>query len=199
MKSKLGHVASLIFCGLVLLSASGAPALTLIENGKSGARIMVVTNAPAEVKNAADELSRVLELMSGAKLSVEQLPDTKSFRRDVPGIVLGSLAEAAGVKTEEVSRARDGFRYKVAGHQLLIAGESPSGVYTGAIRWLESLGCGWYVPGDVGEVIPRKRSTVVSGMAGRASPHRNRLREFGCSAITAAASCVAAGGTPTVA
>lgn len=161
MKSKLGHVTSLIFCGLVLLSASRAPALTLIENGKSGARIMVVTNAPAEVKNAADELSRVLELMSGAKLSVEQLPDTKSFRRDVPGIVLGSLAEAAGVKTEEVSRARDGFRYKVAGHQLLIVGESPSGVYTGAIRWLESLGCGWYVPGDVGEVIPRKTTVAV--------------------------------------
>ena len=145
----------------LLLFALRTQALTLIENGKSDARILILTNAPAEVQSAASELSRVLERMSGAKLAVEQLPDAKALRRDAPAIVLGELATATGVRTEKASRARDGYRYKVAGRQLCIAGESPSGVYTGAIRLLESLGCGWFVPGEVGEVIPSRRTVSV--------------------------------------
>ncbi|MCG3149137.1 MAG: hypothetical protein PCFJNLEI_02596 [Verrucomicrobiae bacterium] len=127
---------------LLLLIAGSTHALTLVENGTPKVRIV----AKADAQDAAAELVRVIEEMSGAKLPVEG---------DLPAIMLG---EAADLKVEKTSRAKDGFRCKVVGNRLIIVGESPAGVYTGVERLLESLGCGWYVPGDVGEVIPQKKT-----------------------------------------
>jgi hypothetical protein len=60
------------------------------------------------------------------------------------------------------SRAKDGFRCKAEGRVLRIVGESPRGVYHGAMSFLETLGCGWYTPGEVGEVIPRRLTVSVA-------------------------------------
>lgn len=128
---------------LLLLAAGSVHALTLVDNGVPKVRIV----AKADTQDAAAELARVIEKMSGAKLPVSDTLD------DSPAIVLGG-----DLKLEKTSRAKDGYRCKVVGNRLLIVGESPAGVYTGVERLLESLGCGWYVPGDVGEVIPQKKT-----------------------------------------
>ena len=136
-------------------------AFPLVENGAAGAKVCFKKDAPGDVQDAATELARVIEKMSGAKLAGEAVPDGQAAPAG-PGIVLGALAEEMGLRVEKPSRARDGFRYKVRGNKLLIVGEQAGGVYTGAVRFLESLGCGWYVPGDMGEVIPRRTTIVVA-------------------------------------
>lgn len=144
-----------------LTRAAEAVPLVLADDGKTSARILLAAEAPKDVQDAAAELARVLEKMSGARLPVDTLAAGASVDKAVTAIVLGAPAEALGVKMEKKSRAGDGFRYKVQGSQLLLVGESPSGVYTGAMRFLESLGCGWYVPGPLGEVIPAVKRVAV--------------------------------------
>ncbi len=79
---------------------------------------------------------------------------------DGPAILLGGLAEQAGLTMNAQSASHDGFRYAVRDGRLLLVGESPRGIYIGAHALLRQLGCGWYVPGKVGEVVPTK-STVT--------------------------------------
>jgi hypothetical protein len=72
-----------------------------------------------------------------------------------------ALAADLGLKMGKTARARDGFRYKAVGRQLLMVGESPRGVYHGAFDFLESLGCGGYTPGAIGEIIPKRPAIAV--------------------------------------
>ncbi|NUN92415.1 MAG: DUF4838 domain-containing protein [Verrucomicrobiae bacterium] len=156
MTSLRFHLSSLLTAWALIACAMPVRALTLVENGQARARIVLSERAATEEEEAAAEIARVLEAMSGAKLPVEKASAPPSG----PCVVLGALAHRMGLKIEKVSRAKDGFRYAARGDALLLVGESPAGVYTGAIRFLESLGCGWYTPGDVGEVIP-KRPTIA--------------------------------------
>jgi hypothetical protein len=138
-----------------------ARAFTLVENGRSEARIYFLEDAPQDVRDAAVELARVFEKMTGAALPLVPLVEAGALDPKAPGLVLGDLARTAGLALEGRSRAGDGFRYKVRGRQVLIVGENPAGVYTGAMRFLESLGCGWFTPGEVGEVIPSVPTVAI--------------------------------------
>ena len=153
-------VLAVVVFGL-LGAAVTSRALTLVDNGKPRGNIYLKADAPKDVQDAAAELARVLQIMSGAKLEIVTPADAASMQKTAPGIALGELAEGLGVKMTQQSRAGDGCRYKVQGAWLCIVGESPSGVYTGAMRFLESLGCGWYAPGTVGEVIPTRATVTV--------------------------------------
>lgn len=151
--------AGAVFKWLLLMIGNAAGAeesteLLLVDHGQTTARIYHAAAAPGDVQESAAELARVLKVMSGATLSVEVLAPGAAVAKTATGVVLGAPAEELGLKMEKHSRAGDGFRYRVQGSLLLITGESPRGVYTGAMRFLESLGCGWYVPGPIGEVIP---------------------------------------------
>lgn len=174
------HILALLTTGLFLFGgAVSSRALTLVENGRSQAKIYLYADAPADVRDAAAELSRVLEVMSGAKLEVSLLPPGAiDIATTVPAIVLGDVGENLGVKMNRQSRAGDGCRYKVQGKLLCIVGESPSGVYTGAMRFLESLGCGWYVPGPVGEVIPARTTVTVPDNTDRTDVSNSINRRF---------------------
>lgn len=168
----------LLLIVVVLGCAVACHALTLVREGKATATIYCTTDAPTDIRNAAAELSRVLAVMSGATLEVVAVPDAGAIDHAKPAIVLGELAEALGVTMTRQSRARDGCRYLVRRQHLYIVGESPSGVYTGAMRLLESLGCGWYVPGAVGEVIPTRATVAVPDNTDRVDVSDSINRRF---------------------
>jgi len=142
------------------LPAPAAFALELIKDGRSEARVYAKVGAPDLVQDAATQLGAILSKMSGAEIPVARVAGSAEIDPAMPAIVLDALAADLGLKMEKASRARDGFRYKVDGKRLLLVGESPRGVYHGVFDLLESLGCGWYTPGAVGEVIP-SRPTVA--------------------------------------
>jgi len=135
--------------------------LSLTENGKALAKIYIKADAPKEVQDAAADLAKYLGKMSGGEFPVEKAGAAGEIGKDKPGIVLGVLAEELGLKMEKTSTGKDGFRYKVAGKRLLIVGESPKGVTHGVFDLLATLGCGWYVPGKLGEVIPSEKTIAL--------------------------------------
>ena len=155
---------------LHLAAASPAGELTLVADGRAVATIYVKTGEPGpdsrygwggkDMAGVAAELASVLKKMTGADVPVAAVDSARRIGANAPAIVLGSLAAELGLKVAQASPAKDGFRYKASGKRLLIVGESPAGVYHGVYDLLERLGCGWYTPGPVGEVIP-KRATVT--------------------------------------
>ncbi len=160
------------------LCAPSAPALTLVENGRTSATIWVKADAPKDTCDAAAELARVIEKMSGAKLPVAAVDGAAALDPKAPGIALDALAVELGLTMDLASRARDGFRFAVRGPRLLIVAESPRGLYIGANRFLETLGCGWYTPGDVGEVIPARKTIVIPDNLDRSEVSNSINRRF---------------------
>ena len=160
------------------LCAPATGAITLAEKGKSSARIFLKADDAAEVQAAAVELAGILKRMSGAEIPVAKVSAAAQIDTDNPSIVLGTLAEQLGLKMAKASGAKDGFRCKALGKAVLIVGESPAGVRNGAYAFLEGLGCGWYAPGEVGEVIPSRPSIVVADELDRCEVSDSVHRRF---------------------
>jgi len=164
MKARPLHFLILSIAAWVLSSLS-AIAMTLVADGQQVARLCVRADEQAITLQAAQALARILGQMSGTEVKVTKLEAAdaaKSFDLSQPAVVIGQLARDLGLTMTQKSRAVDGFRYRVSGRQLLMAGESPQGELHAVYDLLERLGCGWYAPGQVGEVIPSRRVITVA-------------------------------------
>ncbi len=157
-----------IACGFVWMSVSlsvaAAAALTLVQEGRGVATIYADAPTPAErtLQKAIEELNYHIDKMSGTALEVVRTDNPGDVRG--PGLVLGSLAIALGAKPLAVSESREGFRLLTRGDLVLIGGESPQAVLFGAYELLYKLGCDWIMPGEIGEIIPRKATIAVGDL-----------------------------------
>jgi hypothetical protein len=116
-------------------------------------------NSLADVKYAAMELMEHVERMSGAKLEVVSPGDDLAGR--VP-IYLDQAADAGLDKlTGKVSTNGAAFTLKVERNSISIRGLSPEGTLFGCYELLEQLGIRWFMPGEIGRVIPRTTTVRV--------------------------------------
>lgn len=166
----------------VMLVATTTWAMDLVHDGKAVAGIwyeQASTNLTALTDQAAaEELAATLRKMSGADVEVHAVAPDAAPAIGAPAVVLGRLAVRQGIDVTVRSRAGDGFRMAVTNGVLGIAGESPKGVYNGVVTLLESVGCGWYAPGFVGEVIPCKATVSVSDGLDRSEVSDSVHRRF---------------------
>ncbi len=160
----------------VQAAAPAGNGFRLVENGKSRHVIYCDANAPASVREAANEIQRVVKLMSGAELPRSREPAERM-------ICLGDneASRKAGVALA-ADAADDSFIFRTAGGSLFIAGkDSPDqprpppgwasrGTLYGAYEFLETLGVRWLLPGEWGEDIPRRATLAVPRMDARQSP-----------------------------
>ncbi|MFW6060024.1 MAG: DUF4838 domain-containing protein [Phycisphaeraceae bacterium] len=149
-------VSALLACGL----PRPAAALEIATAGEVRVVIHHQADAPELTIQAANEMARVFGVMTGDEVSVRAV-EASAQVEDGPAVLIGALAERAGLAMNATSISRDGFRYKVDGERVLLIGESPRGVYLGAHDLLERFGAGWYTPGEIGEVIPRKSDLAL--------------------------------------
>jgi len=174
-----------IFVGISLLKA--AP-ITIVENGKPQAVIVVASDEPKADK-AATEIQKYIEKMSGAKLPI--VKEGEPVNTDV-SIFVGHTKAAAknGVKIpsgfkEVVGDPKvfeeEGFVIKTKGKNIFIGGNS-DGPYQGTIyaayEFLERLGCRFYFPGEWGEVIPEKKTITFPEIDLQSKPDF-AIREIG--------------------
>ncbi len=152
-------------CGVIVAAVSVAQGLQLVREGQPLADVWYEESSEEggwSERRAADELTGIVQRMSGAVLVHRQVPRGVTLDAlPMPAIVLGRLAERLGVRMKQTSSSKDGFRIREKEGRLFIVGESAQGVYHGVMALLESWGCGWYVPGEVGEVIPVVRNLSV--------------------------------------
>jgi hypothetical protein len=180
-----------ILIGLgALVHAVAVSAVTLVDNGKPAATIVVAAAAlqvdacvptvgrspqpMQKVRLAAEDLQRYLEKMSGARLPIVgdgAVPDGNvvfvgaSSRTAALG-----LAVPAGLTAE---RREEGYVIVARGSTLVLAGNDAGpyhGTFYAVSELLERLGVRWFMPGDFGEVVPRRTTVAVDDVEFRDQP-----------------------------
>jgi len=170
-------------CGFLVaalaVSSARAEPLTIVENGVPRAAVVVAAGEP-KAEEAAAEIQRYVEKMSGAKLPILKEGDAVA----VPiSILVGHTAAAQKLGVTVPSGynptirpeafEEEGFVIKTAGKSLVVGGNS-DGPYQGTIyaacELLERLGCRWYFPGEWGEVVPEQKTLSVPDLDVKTKP-----------------------------
>lgn len=178
MKKILAIVAMLyVFSTAISLSAENS--VTAVENGRPSASIYLsedinrvasvgvkpsVKKVPIELEDmrtAVFDLKYHFKKMSGTELQVVITDKPEDIKR--PAIVLGKLAVSLGAVPEK-SPTQESFRIIVKDGMILIGGESDAGTMYGVYELLNKLGCDWIMPGEIGEIIPKKDTISIPFM-----------------------------------
>ena len=179
-------VCATLAIGLWMLGDAGATAradVTLVEDGRAKAAILVAPAVMAAddpavnldaLKNPAKEaevqrrrlresvkdLAHYLKLISGAEVAVNP-PGDAAAAPDRIRILVGDLATQAFGPPAKPYPFKQGFRLTVKDSAVGLGGESDLAASYAIYELLDRLGCRWYVPSDMGEVIPQARTITL--------------------------------------
>ncbi|MEN6301530.1 MAG: DUF4838 domain-containing protein [Armatimonadia bacterium] len=150
---------------VLIISTSAHAAVTLVRDHKPLAAIHVSAKATAPEQFAASEIQSYLQKITGAALPIKATQPAGN----APAIII-ALDQSLGL--EALSRRTDG-------NHLLILGGGPRGIVYSAYDFLESLGCRWYWPGELGEVLPSLATLTVPDTARTFTPSFARRHAMG--------------------
>jgi len=146
---------------LLTLLAIAAPScvqaapLTLTQNGKPNATIVVQADAPKPVQAAAADLQKYIAKISGVELPL------KADGQDVPGITL-NVGQTAATRESDLPNAKlnpETYAISQRGDDIYFTGRYPSPTAFAVYAFLQDqLGVRWFAPGDDWEYVPPKRS-----------------------------------------
>jgi hypothetical protein len=172
------RLAGLLAAALLLVPAGGAGAMEIVKDGKAVATV-VASNAPqaaeapkgrpgkqAARREATGEDAAVKVLVDWIeKITGARLPVATKAPAGSPAIYVGRAAIAAGLKLDDIeSPSREGVRIVVDERRVLIAGQSDAATLKAVCRFLEALGCRYFMDGPLGEVYPRAATLSVAPM-----------------------------------
>ena len=144
-----------------------AEAMVLAEHGAAKARIVVGQQARPNEKLAARELAHYLGKISGATFEIT------TDAGDGPAIFVGQTPQTMPVvqKLRTAKASADTFVIRCRGDRLYLVGsdyqlkaqERPdAGTCHAVYTLLDELGCRWYFPTELGEVIPKRPRLEVA-------------------------------------
>ncbi len=138
--------------------------LLLVQAGRPAATIVIAAEATDLEKQAAAELQTFLERMSGARLPIAT--DASLVEGNVVSVGHNRVQQQADVSVRRGPYPLpETVRVKVKGSALFLVGNDTAGGYKGTLlavyTLLRGLGCRWYMPGPLGEVIPRRGTVGV--------------------------------------
>lgn len=147
--------------------------LSLVDKGKPASSIVCVAESlpkegdPSKLKNKtleSDEALAVRTLVEWVrKISDAQLPVATKPIEGLTPIYIGQAAVAAGLTLADIqSPTREGLRITVDHQLVLIGGQSAAATLKATCRFLEELGCRYFMDTPLGEVFPRNPSLSVN-------------------------------------
>lgn len=180
---------------IFLLCSIHAFGMVLVDQGRPAAVIIVAEKPADSVRYAAAELQTYLHQITGATLPIQIKPENEGVT-----IYVGEseFTKKLGVNTHDLKS--DGFKIVTGDNWIAILGRDYSGppvyglmnpwnyneVYNeklkigafgetgtlfGVYRFLEDVGgVRWYMPGDLGTVIPKQKTIRVDKINLQASP-----------------------------
>lgn len=144
----------------------GTP-LGLVLEGKPRAAVILPDGASQVLQAAAEDLVRVIEKMSGARLPL--VADEAQTSLPVRIRLGSSQAAALGIPLDGVGL--EGHRVRRVRNRLVIAGVTDEGTAHGIYTLLQdSLGVRWLMPGDMWEIVPRRKTVSVNFWGGARNP-----------------------------
>jgi hypothetical protein len=171
--------------GLLLLVAAARPSsaaeLVIVDNGQPRVAIFVPsrlmddakanpepypvwrTTKPEDnrrrLRSSVRDLAGILQRISGAKLEVVAGKPTAGDKR-IP-ILIGELAAERFGKPRKAYPYQQGFRLVVSDQGVGLAGESDLATSYAIYTLLDQLGCRWYMPSPLGEVLPATKTVAL--------------------------------------
>ena len=153
------------------LLVSGA---TLVRDGQPAAVIALPPQPDESETHALADITAHIEKISGAKLpsatvAAEQVASFTSEAKakgQVP-IFIGRNANAMLAK--QLPPQRGAFVLQVTKDAVMIAGNGEGPAY-GVLELLEQLGCRWFMPGDLGTIIPHLKTISLKEQTTAQSP-----------------------------
>jgi len=132
-------------------SVPGGAVATLVEGGRATCSIVVA--APG-AQRPAEELATYLLKISGASIPVvPAAAGVAGFRVVVGGRTAGDIEVDA---TTWEGMSRDGYVIRSSPSALLLTGKTELGMFYAVDAFLEKqCGVRWFMPGDLGEVVPK--------------------------------------------
>ena len=169
------------FCTAVASAIALSPSPVAAEDAevslavKGAARVVIVLpEQPAKDEQlAAQELADHLKQMSGADVPIQTEKEPLGNAMPIR-VGLSFAPQSAGqIKTGGDDPAS--FLLRVTPKDILLAGLSPEGTLFAAYELLEQLGVRWFMPGEVGTVVPTSNTVTLKcqetvqhpGFAGR--------------------------------
>ena len=130
--------------------------LKLAENGSTRYSIRIASDANLVTVHAAEELSRFLEEITGARFNILTAAETPEG--PVIAVAMADAARAAGI--DPAALGEEGYALKTVGEDLLIAANPGRGVLYGVYGLLERFcGCRFFTE-DV-KKIPKRRILCI--------------------------------------
>jgi len=180
----------LVLLSLLCASLCLAVPVTLSDNGVSRAAIYAAPEVmtPREVKPEAyltmatirtRQHNRLLESVKDLAACLGKMTSAVVpiyTRRPDAGegtlpILIGEYADAAFGPFTLKTEFEQAWRLVVSEKGIGLQGETPESTSYAVYELLDRLGCRWYLPGEMGEVIPRPKTVVLPAMDLRQSPH----------------------------
>ena len=175
---------SFVMLAAAVSFASGVEAkdLDLVKDGKPRARIVVGQDACKAAQFAAEELRAYITKSTGGRLAVADSLSDDGLVDIVVGA--GAIARSLGVATKGLTQ--DAFIIRTVGNRIIILGRDDAKVdisaklsrstggnwqafehatLFGVYDFLEKVvGVRWYLPVDLGEVVPKHRNLTVPAL-----------------------------------
>jgi len=155
------------------LHAAESPAVCLVREGKPLAALVLPAEPHEDERLAAEELHVHLEKMTGANLPIVSGQPPEGL---VPVRIGLALVPDAEARIRKQSNDPAAFSLTVRPGSVELAGLSPEGTLFAAYELLEQLGVRWYMPGELGTVIPKTKTVALQvGRSERVPsfPHRH--------------------------
>lgn len=179
-RSCMGWAAALSVLMVLGCAPASRGGVTLVRDGEAVAKILVwsaiekptdreVSDAEAAgIAIRADAVAELVEhirLMSGATLDVFELgdPGGRGGVRIVLAPPINDSSDGGNVSPET-------FEISVSEDRVLVSGETDQALRHGVYELLRRLGCDWVMPGEIGMVVPKRRTVVVPKMHVKQEP-----------------------------
>jgi len=116
------------------------------------------------LRESVYDLSHYLQKMSGAEVQIvteRPAPSTDRHTKPLVEILIAEFAEEEYGKPTVQADGAQGFRMVVRKDGVGLLGESDLAASYAIFELLDQLGCRWYMPGELGEVIPYRPAVVL--------------------------------------
>jgi len=142
-------IVTLLAWGVCLCGTAISEPAYLVQDGKAKGQIVLPSRFGRATLLAAEQLREYIDKISGARLEFGY--------REPPRQMAGGI-----VLEPELDGHEDSFTIVEDGRFIRIRGESEEAVLYGACQYLQNLGVRWFMPGELGENVP-KMATIPIG------------------------------------
>lgn len=149
--------ATVTLIALCVCTAAIAAPVTLVDNAEAHYSIVLAADTDQVVVDAAAQLDMYLAKIAG----VDEL--TPAPARPVR-IEIGAAAQNDALR-QRAAADESGYFVEVARDVVRLAGTTPTATAYAVYHLLEHLGCRWFMPGEIGEVVPRMDTIALERMA----------------------------------